>query len=98
MSLKEMSADDLSLIHELSKRLLDLHDLYQRVHGVECMIPKDMENDFKRFNALKHRCYVLNDCRISESETKAVRTIAQWSLDVKKSICGQPRQVLQWRD
>ena len=98
MSLKELCGSDLLMLQELSVRLLELHDLHKRVHGVECLIPKDLENDFKRFNALKHRCYVLNDCRISESETKAVRTIAQWSLDVKTSLCGQPKQVLQWRD
>lgn len=98
MSLKPMSADDMALIHELSKRILDLHELHLRVYGVEKMIPKDMEVDFKRFNALKHRCYVLHDVRASESEVKSVRAIAQWTIDVKKQICGQPTQVLQWRD
>ena len=98
MSLKPIPSNDVSMIHELSKRLLDLHELHRRVHGVDCLIPKDMENDFKRFNALKQRCYVLNDYRISESEVKSVRTIAQWVLDLKKQICGQPRHILEWRD
>lgn len=97
-ALVEMKSDDIALITELSKRLLDTHELYLRARGVECKIPTSMENDFRRLNALKHRIWQLNDYRMSEAEKKSVREIAQWIVDIKCDLCGQDKKVLKWRD
>lgn len=43
-------------------------------------------------------CGGTGDYRHRAAEMKALRTIAQWTVDVKNDLTGQPREVLQWDD
>lgn len=93
-----MLAGDITLIHEVSIRYYDLRDMHRRVLGTDLVPPTDLDGAFQRFNALKERCYLQNDFRMYADEKSSVRTIAQWLVDEKCRLCGQPTKEIPWVD
>ena len=89
--------DDIALCYEVGKRLVELRDRIIRTTGMDLIVPEHLRMDMKRMNSLAAR-YKRSDFRHSNSEKKSLRTIAQWTVDLNRSICGQPSITLQWGD
>lgn len=89
--------DDVLLVHEVSKRLLDLNSLHQRLKGTELRIPEDLTKEMQLFDRLSLR-YRKGDLRHTEGEKASVRAIAQWSVLINCSLRNQPPKVLTWTD
>ena len=94
-SLISSTSDNISLAHAVEVRFLDLCQMYSRTHGVELPIPSDLNRDMYRWRQMRVR-HKQGDFRHTEAELRSVRTIAQWTLDAKRELCGKPTEQLQW--
>ena len=97
MAMIHSTKDDIMLCYEVGKRLIELRDKLIRTTGNDLIVPESLRADMIRMNRLAGR-YKRDDYRHRDSEKKAVKVIAQWTLDLNCAICGQPSVVLQWKD
>ena len=94
-TLMPSTQDDVQLCATLENRFLELCALYQRTTGDELVPPKSLDKDMLRWRHMATR-YKKGDYRHTGDEYQSIKTIAQWSLDVKCSICGQPTKRIEW--
>jgi len=73
----------------IEERYNTVRDRFFRKWGVPLLIPSDLDSDFKRWRQLATR-YREGDYRHTEAELKSMKAIAQWTIDVNCSVCGQP--------
>jgi len=97
MQMTLSNRDDIAIVYEIQKRLVELRDRFCKVSGNDLIIPPNLKADFIRYNMVFGR-YKEGDFRHSESEKKSIRAIAQWTVDLNRSICGQTPLKLEWRD
>jgi len=93
--LHKSSPNDIALIPAVHDRYIELCGLYYRVNEEKLVPPPDLDADMLQWRQLVAR-YKLGDYRHTDAELKSLRTIAQWTLDLKCDLCGQPRKKLQW--
>lgn len=95
--LKPASHDIIALGDAVESRFLDLTHLYLRIRGVELPIPKTMDRDFLLWRTMikRHRA---GDFRFTDSEKKAVRAIAEWTLKINCDLRNQDYTPIQWKD
>lgn len=87
--------DEVHLAAAIEPRFLDLCGAYKRIKGVDLPIPKAMQSAI----VLWRQCMVRfkgGDFRTSHSERKAVKEVAQWTLDENCDLRNQPRKKLPW--
>lgn len=83
------------LVGSVIERIRSVSEHYLRQWRIP--INTDLINgDLVRLNTLFER-YEKNDFRHTESEKKAVRTLAQWTIDQKSTLTGQPTKKMVWR-
>ena len=84
------------LVESVIERIRSVSEMYKR----QWTIPIStllINRDLAHLNAVFER-YVTKDFRHTESEKKAVRVLAQWTIDQKAALCGQPTKKLEWKD
>ena len=93
----ELSDKDMqALVMSVAARIRTISEMYQRQWGIPIstiLITRDLQ----RFNSLMER-YHTSDFRHTESEKKAVRILAQWTVDQKCALVGQPTKKIEWND
>lgn len=89
--------DDIALAFEVSKRALEVGDLYRNRTGLQLQMPPDMVPDFKLMQAMVSR-HQKGDFRHTVDEKLALKSVAQWTLDMNCDLRGQPRKNLTWKD
>ena len=94
-TLMPSTQDDVALCAALETRFLELCGLYKRATGNILVPPKSLDKDMFRWRQAAVR-YKKGDYRHTSDEYQSIKTIAQWSLDVKCSICGQPTKRIEW--
>jgi len=89
--------DLIALSVALEERFINLCNLYQKAKGDMLNIPKGLDKDMLlwRNMAVRHK---KGDFRNTLSEKQSIRVLAQWTVDVKASLCDQPTKQLQWND
>ena len=72
---------------------------YERIKHEPLLVSKDMESTVQRVMVLVAR-YEQDDFRHCESEKKALRSLAEWTLTVNHDIRGQegPVPTIAWVD
>lgn len=90
-------ADAVGLAEAVKNGLKQLIHLYRRTRGTDLMFPKELDADVLRWRTMRGR-HERGDLRHSEAELKSTKALAQWSLDVKCDLCGQPRKKLTWKN
>jgi hypothetical protein len=95
MTMVKSNQGEIQLVYEVGKRLLELRDRIIRTTGMDLIVPESLRTDMKRMDSVAAR-YKRSDFRHSGAELKSVQTIAQWTLDLNRAICGQPSEILHW--
>ena len=88
--------DMISLTAAVMEGIRTVSDMYKRQWRIEISTIR-ITRDLERMNTLVER-YQKKDYRHTDSEKKAVRTLAQWSMDQKSALVGQPTKKLEWKD
>ena len=98
MAMKRATQDDITLSEAVEERFKELCGLHFRARGTKLLIPPGLYRAFKLWRQFKMR-YAGKTGRvgITISERRAVQEIAQWTVDVKAEICGQDKQVVEFR-
>jgi len=91
------SIDDVSLVLTIAEKYRELVDLHRRVRGRDLVVPLELNFDWNMFTVVLNR-YRRGKFFHSEEEKRAVRNIAQWTVDVKRSLCNQTPVKLFWVD
>jgi len=95
--LRPSSQDLIVLILSIETRFLDLTHAYLRITGVQLPIPESLNADLLLWRTLRVR-HKKGDHRNTEDEVKAIKNIAQWSLDENNKLRNQPPIKLEWGD
>lgn len=74
--------------HEVESRFLDLCHLHLRLRGTKLEVPKELQSDMVRWRRMVVR-HKSGDFRHRESEMKALKAIAQWTLQVNAQLRNQ---------
>jgi len=82
-----------TLVQAVEIRFIELRQLYETTKGDELIPPSYLDQDMLLWRTVRQRQRT-NDFRMTQDEVSAVRRIAQWTLDVKKDLCDQPREAL----
>ena len=94
--LEPSDMDMQALVMSVAARIRTISEMYQRQWNIPIntsLITRDLE----RFDVIMER-YHTSDFRHTESEKKAVRILAQWTVDQKCALVGQPTKKLEWKD
>jgi hypothetical protein len=78
-------------------RFLDLCKSWLRIKQEEVPIPDSMNRDLLLWRQMRVR-HKQGDRRNSESELRATKTIAQWTVDMNNTLRNQPEAIVQWKD
>lgn len=87
--------DEVHLAAAMEPRFLDLCGTFKRVRGIELPIPKAMQAAIVLWRTAVVR-FKAGDFRVSDSERKALKEVAQWTLDENCDLRNQPRKKLPW--
>ena len=93
--LSPSSVDTVKLSLAVDSRFRDLFDAYLRIRGVMLSMPRELDKDMLRWREMfiRHR---KGDYRNTHSELRSLRTIAQWTVDVNRSIRNQKPMKVIW--
>lgn len=94
--LREATPDNLALLVAVDIRFREVTASYARVHKM-CVPPTSLDKDLVLWRTFFVRAKS-GDKRCTRDEVRAVRRIAQWTLDMKKDLVGEPRIQLEWPD
>lgn len=89
--------DTVALVQAIESRYADLLDLHVRLKGIELPRPREIQTCANTWFAVLVR-FQKHDHRHSEDELKAVRTFAQWTLNVNGELRGQKATTITWVD
>lgn len=95
--LVKSSPDVITLAQEVERGYLELCRLHLQARDAPLPIPASLNPDVLRWRQMRVR-HKAGDLRHSEAEYQSVKTIAQWTVDVKAELCGQTPEKLEWRD
>ena len=84
------------LVESVIERIRSVSEMYRRQWGIPISTIL-ITRELVRLNFIFER-YEKKDFRHTESEKKAVRMLAQWTIDEKAKLCGQPTKKLEWKD
>jgi hypothetical protein len=96
-SLLPSKQDDIQLCLALEEKYIELSRLYERAMGVPLVPPRSMDSDMFLWRTLMARIKS-GDFRHTANEYRALKTMAQWTVDMKCSLCGQPTKKIEWKD
>lgn len=94
-NLQPSMADDVALAAEVETKFLDLSRYYMNLRGVNLIWPESLEPDIIRWRTMRVR-HRQGDMRHRPSELEAVKTVAQWTLDVNAELFGGTKKNHQW--
>lgn len=89
--------DIVSLGLAVEQRFLEVMDLSQKITGLPLPIPQSIDRTMFYWRRMLVR-FRQGDFRYSDSEKKATREMAQWTLDHNCRLRNQKAQVLEWKD
>ena len=89
--------DMVSLCAAVATNYNKLVQSYERIKHEPLLISNDMESTVQRVMVLVAR-YEQDDFRHCESDKKALRALAQWTINVNCDIRNQEPRILSWVD
>ena len=95
--LKPSTKDTLLLFTAVGERMQDLIGTWRRVFQIDLLIPESLHKEVQYWNRMKVR-FGKGDMRNTRDELKALRLIAQWSLDQNCKLRNQPPKIIKWKD
>lgn len=97
-ALKPSMPDTIALGAEVDERFVRLLDQWLQKRGERLVPPRDMNHDLLLWRTLRVR-HKQGDLRNSEAELKALRAVAQWTLDMDNMLFGFPAgKPIEWQD
>jgi len=96
-SLKPSDQHTCVLGEMIGNKFEEVIDEYMHKWQIAIQIPDEIKKAavLWRTMVVRHRN---NDQRHTDSEYKAMRVVAQWTLDMHMDFRGQPRKELEWRE
>lgn len=95
--LKPSHTDLVQLSEAVDSRFVDLLGTYYRVKHEKLMPPKYLDVDMVLWRVMFAR-YKKRDFRNTDDEERAVRRIAEWTLEENCKLKGQPYVPIDWGD
>jgi len=95
--LKPSSKDTLLLFTAVGERMEDVIGTWRRVNQTDLLIPEVLYTEVQFWNRMKVR-YEKGDMRNTRDELRALRLLAQWSLDMNCKLRNQVPKIIQWKD
>jgi len=92
---KAASQDNVALVFTVRDKFGELESLYAKSTGDRLTVPLELMADCQIWKVLLDR-FLRGDYRIKEGELGAVRRFAQWTVDVKRFLCGQEPKKVVW--
>lgn len=89
--------DMVTLVDAVEARFLRLLEEHQRIRGTELYPPKDLDADMLLWRTL-HARHVKRDFRHTDDEKKAVRRVAEWTLQENCKLRNQVYKPVEWKD
>lgn len=89
--------DHVQLARAVGERFAELQRLYLRETGNELRLPREAAADHQNVCNLLAR-YACGDMRHTASEWRSLKTIAQWTVNLKAVLCRQPAPQIEWSD
>jgi len=89
--------DDVALTWAVQEKFLHLCSLYLKMKGIQLPIPTHLDADFLRWRQCFYR-YKQGDLRHTDAEKRSVRTIAEWTLQIKAELMGEAVPMMDWND
>jgi hypothetical protein len=88
--------DDVAMGTAVQESYLSLCDTYLRVKGVKLDFPPHLMPDVIRWRTMvmRHRS---KDFRHKMSEKLSVQAVAEWTLEIKAELTGQPVATVDWQ-
>ena len=77
----------------IEERFIELCDLYKRVKFENLVPPSHLDSAMYLWRTMRIR-HKTGDFRHTADELKAMKQVAQWTVDVKRELCDQPKIVL----
>ena len=96
-SLVPSKPDDISLAQAVEEKFLQLTQLWFRNRHAELGIPDALKQEMFLWRRMRVR-HKQGDFRHSAAEMRAVRTVAEWTLKMKATLCNQDSKHVEWRD
>jgi hypothetical protein len=87
--------DVIQLAHAIEDRFMSLSAFHFRQQGTPLNMPESVKKDAIIWRRLVLR-YKMGDFRNTHSELKAIRSFAQWTVDVNCKLRNQPKQTINW--
>ena len=95
--LLKSSPDDITLCQAVQEKFLDLCGSWLRVKQQEIDIPQDTHSDMYKWRQMAAR-YQIGDFRHTGAEMQALKSVAQWTVDMNCDLRNQPRKTVEWRN
>jgi len=90
-------ADTIALSDAVHDRFVRVADEWLRSCKEQLPIPKEIDQDLLRWRTMVVR-FKSGDFRNTESELMALKTIAQWTVDVNNQLRNQPDKRVKWKE
>ena len=96
-TLKPSTKDTISLADAVEERFIQLLNLWFKSKGEKLVPPTHLDGDMRnwRMMRVRHKHW---DFRNTDGELKSTKVIAQWTVDMKNILCGQPEKIIEWGD
>jgi hypothetical protein len=93
--LRPSCAAYVKLAEAIETNFLKLGPLYYAKCGEQLVFPESLNEDVLRWRTLCTR-YKKGDFRHSPVEVKSCQAVADWTLQIKADVTGQPVQKIPW--
>jgi len=87
--------DHYCLVRAVEEKFNEVCLMYQKLVGVDLMVPKHLNPDVIRCNEMRAR-HKRGDLRHTEAEHRSVKAVAEWLLEVNASIRNQQKPKIVW--
>jgi hypothetical protein len=94
-ALKPSTPDIAMLVFSIEERFLALCNRYKRKWGIDLPIDKSTRGDMLLWR-MAFRRHRKKDIRHTDSEIKAIKSFAQWTVDQNCLLAGQPTKKIEW--
>jgi len=95
--LRPSNPDLIALADAVATRFVELCGAWERVRGVRLQVPVSLLSDVNKCRRVRQR-HKMGDFRHLPSEWKALKTVAQWLVDMNCELRGQKKIKVQWSD
>lgn len=95
--LQSSDQDTIALADAVESRFLDLCGSWERIRGEKIPIPESMDRALLLWRKCVAR-FRKGDFRNTADELRAIKEVAQWSVDAQRQLRNQPTEKVKWKE